>query len=32
MPDWKRWLLVERLASDLEELGEKGTVVLGPSA
>jgi hypothetical protein len=32
MPDWKRWLLVERLASHLEEFGEEGTVALSPSA
>ena len=32
MPDWNRWLLVERLASDLEEPGEKGKVALSPSA
>jgi hypothetical protein len=32
MPDWERWLLVECLASNLEELGEEGTVALSPSA
>ena len=32
MPDWNRWLLVERLASDLEEPGEKGKAALSPSA
>jgi hypothetical protein len=32
MPDWERWLLVERLASHLEERGEKGSVALSPSA
>ncbi|MBQ0821219.1 amidoligase family protein [Microvirga sp. HBU67558] len=32
MPDWERWLLVERLASHLEEPGEKGRVALSPSA
>jgi hypothetical protein len=32
MPDWERWLLVERRASYLEELGEEGTVALSPSA
>jgi hypothetical protein len=32
MPDWERWLLVERLASDLEKLGEEGTIALNLSA
>ncbi len=32
MPDWEHWLLVERLASNLEELGEEGTVFLNLSA
>ncbi|MBJ6128450.1 amidoligase family protein [Microvirga splendida] len=32
MPDWRRWLLVERLASNLAELGEEGTVFLNLSA
>jgi hypothetical protein len=32
MPDWRRWLLVEHLASNLEELGGEGAVALSPSA
>jgi hypothetical protein len=32
MPDWERWLLVERLASNLEERGEEGMVAWSPSA
>jgi hypothetical protein len=32
MPDWERWLLVEHLASNVEELSEEGTVALRPSA
>jgi hypothetical protein len=32
MPDWERWLLVERLASNLEERGEEGVAAWSPSA
>jgi hypothetical protein len=32
MPDWERWLLVERRALNLEELSAKGKVALSPSA
>jgi hypothetical protein len=32
MPDWERWLLVERRASHLEDLSNEGTVALRPSA
>jgi hypothetical protein len=32
MPDWERWLLVECLASDLEELSEEGMIALNPFA
>lgn len=32
MPDWERWLLVERRALNLEELSATGKVALSPSA